>query len=187
MASKIRTVLFTGIRGSGKSTLIQQLKNFTSFNSIYFDSYSNLLKSFVEKDSEDFSLFDSFSFDVKKNYRQKVISHLESLSFTKLVFIEGHLAMYNTQLEQFETLFHQSDLNFFDLIIYYDISAQTIFDHRIKDVNKSRLPNLSIIQQEIAFEEEYLSSIKKNKSTIKISSLSEIKNLLLGIMAAKPL
>ncbi|MHA1519940.1 MAG: ATP-binding protein [Promethearchaeota archaeon] len=185
MVSNFRSVLFTGVRGSGKSTIIQQLKSTSNFSSIYFDSYSNLLKSLVEKDEKDFSLFDSMSPKIKHYYRQKVISRLQFLCIDQIVFIEGHLSMYNSQLEDYEILFNQSDLIFFDLIIYFDISAQTIFKHRANDSKKSRINNISIVKQEIAYEEIYLKKVKTFKPVINVSSLSEIETKLYEILSSE--
>ena len=185
MLSKVRSVLFTGVRGSGKSTIIRQLKLVSIFSSIYFDSYSNLLKSLVENDKKDFSYFDSFSPKIKQKYHQEVISHLQSQNNDQIVFIEGHLSMYNSQLGHYESLFLQSDLDFFDLIMYFDISAHTIFEHRVKDSKKSRMNYLSIIQQEIIYEEDYLSTLQTIKPVFKVSSLSEIESILHEILASK--
>lgn len=181
MPKSPKSILFVGIRGSGKSTIIKQIKNQQKFSQIFFDSYSNQLKKIMEKENLTSSKFDSFSEERKIILRNQVIANLKQLRENQIVVIEGHLSMYNSQIREFERLFNKQDLLFFEMIVYLKIPTEIIYERRMRDPAKKREVDLDIIRKEIDFEEKYLEILSNLRKVETLTSLNEFEDILINI------
>ncbi len=137
----------------------------------------------VNRERKNFIQFDGFPPNIKLEYRKKVINYLQTQRISKHLFIEGHLSMYNSTTSNYEILFNQMDLNFFDIILYFSIEPLIILERRKEDELKQRNMDLDIIINEIKFEEKYLHSLKKIKRIHIMESESQLVQFLKNLIA----
>jgi len=178
----VKKILISGVRGIGKSTLINKIQNKISESFVIFQ-YSQILQKVVG--IERFKTFDRLSEKKKNNYRRLVIAELESIEKreNKHILVEGHTSLYNPKTENVESTMSAEDILYFNEIILCELNVNQILKRRQNDLSKKRELSLEVIQSEQDMEKKIAlewAKLTRNKfNTVQISNeMNPEKNLL---------
>lgn len=115
ISNSLRRICFTGIRGTGKTTLIERVKGQNP--EICFMSGSDILQKLIGKS---YSQFEFLPEDDKYAYRLKVNEMLceTQCENQKDLLVDSHLTVLNLKNGEIDTIFTHKDYTFFtDLIL----------------------------------------------------------------------
>ncbi|WP_319507740.1 ATP-binding protein [uncultured Methanolobus sp.] len=151
-----RRFCFTGVRGVGKSTVINRIRS--SVPDIKFVSGSDLLYEMMGEDYKHFEYLpeaEKFALRIKLNDLLQTIQK----DAAKDLVVDSHLTVFNLKTHVIDTIFTDKDLEFYTDIILLDSYPEKIYDHRIRDVSKKRIVDKEIIAKELDFERRIASEI----------------------------
>ncbi|MBP1908317.1 ATP-binding protein [Methanolobus bombayensis] len=176
-----RRFCFTGVRGVGKSTVINRIRS--SVPDIKFISGSDLL---YEMMGENYKHFEYLPEAEKYALRIKLNSLLQAIQkdTSKDLVVDSHLTVFNLKTHAIDTIFTEKDFDFYTDIILLDSYPERILDHRQRDTEKERITNLDVICKELDFERQKAAEIS-NKYGIRlhvveigVDTTEKLKNVL---------
>jgi Archaeal adenylate kinase len=144
-----RCYCFTGIRGVGKSTLVNQVRK--DFPNTFFTSGSETLKEMMGEDYKNFEfLFES----EKSRLRYELNQNLRNIQkkTQKDLFVDAHLTVRNLKTGILENIFTENEIGFYTDIILLDSTPEKVLENRQKDVTKKRSLDIDSITEELEFE-----------------------------------
>lgn len=147
----LRRFCFTGVRGVGKSTLINRIR--LCVPDIEFVSGSDLLHEMM---GEDYKYFEYLPEAEKYDLRIKLNGMLQTVqkSVAKDLLVDSHLTVFNLKTQVIDTIFTESDLEFYTDIILLDSYPEKIYDYRVRDLSKKRIVDKAIIEKELDTERQ---------------------------------
>ena len=159
VSDSLRRICFTGIRGTGKTTLIERVKELNS--DVCFMSGSGILQKLMGKS---YSQFEFLSEDEKYAYRLKVNKTLCETQFEnkKDMLVDSHLTVLNLKNGGIDTIFTHKDYTFFTDLILFDSTPGEIYSHRKNDTKKKRIVDLETIKKELDLERKIALKITKD-------------------------
>lgn len=159
ISNSLRRICFTGIRGTGKTTLIERVKKLNS--DICFMAGSGILQKLMGKSYSDFEFLPE---DEKYAYRLKVNKTLcETQSENKKdLLVDSHLTVLNLKNGEIDTIFTHKDYKFFTDLILFDSTPDEIYSHRKNDTKKKRIIDLETIKKELDIERKAALKISKD-------------------------
>lgn len=154
--SSLRRICFTGVRGIGKSTVLEEIEK-QGLN-VCFSSGSNILQEMM---GEKYAQFEFLPEDEKYTYRLKIRDRLQRIQETnkKDLLVDSHLTVYNLKTEDIDVIFTHMDYEFYTDIILLDSYPERILDHRQRDTKKKRITDLEVIRRELDFERQKAAEI----------------------------
>jgi len=147
----LRRFCFTGVRGVGKSTIINRISS--KVPQVNFVSGSGILQEMMGKDYESFEYLpeeEKCSLRIKLN---KLLQETQRIVSKDLV-VDSHLTVYNLKTGVIDTIFTEQDIKFYTDIILLDSSLEKIYDHRSGDTVKKRIIDRDIIARELETERQ---------------------------------
>jgi len=171
---EMKRFCFIGVRGIGKTTLIHSV--LPELPHLDYVLGSDILRSLVQQDGNDFRQFDFFPEGLKMEYRRRSIQQMikRQVKNRKTILVDGHVSLYNPQKKRVECVFTPDDCVFFTDFILYETSADKVMKRRKNDKNKNRILDMEIIREEILREREIAFDISL-KHNIKMYYLNEIE------------
>ncbi|MFA0822730.1 MAG: AAA family ATPase [Methanomethylovorans sp.] len=156
--SSLRRICFTGVRGVGKSSVLQEI-NKEDIN-VCFTSGSDILQYMM---GDAYSQFEFFPEYKKYGYRLKIRDTLHKIQEENGMdlLVDSHLTVYNLKSGEIDVIFTHMDYEFYTDIILLDSYPERILDHRQRDTKKKRITNLAIIRDELNFERRKAAEISK--------------------------
>ena len=147
----LRRFCFTGVRGVGKSTIINRIQSHVP--GIKFVSGSDLLHDMM---GEGYKHFEYLPEAEKYDLRIKLNSLLQSIQkdAAKDLVVDSHLTVFNLKTHVIDTIFTEKDLEFYTDIILLDSYPEKIYDHRARDTSKKRIVETEIIAKELDTERQ---------------------------------
>lgn len=146
----------TGVRGVGKSTVVNQIKE--KVNNVHFITGSDVLRNMME---EEYSNFEYLPEDEKYSLRIKlneILRGIQKETGMDLV-VDAHLTVFNVKTKLIDTIFTQKDIDFYTDIILLDSNPEKVYYHRMKDVKKKRIVDFETIKKEVETERREASKI----------------------------
>jgi adenylate kinase len=140
-----RRILFSGIQGTGKTTLLNEVKRQgVDCTTI---SGSDALRHVIG--TSDLSDFDKFSKEERTKIRSKAVDYLKELSRTRAhpLIIDGHLILRNRATGEIEVNWNEHDQRLYTEIIVLNIDAETILERRLGDSRERALILDSVIEE----------------------------------------
>jgi|GEM_PF-2058308 adenylate kinase len=146
-----RRFCFTGVKGVGKSTVINRI--LSSVPDIKFVSGSDFL---YEMMGEDYKQFEYLPEEEKYALRIKLNSMLQSIQKdeAKDLVVDSHLTVFNLNTHVIDTIFTEKDLEFYTDIILLDSYPEKIYAHRARDFSKKRIVDKELIAKELDTERQ---------------------------------
>lgn len=131
-----------GIPGSGKTTLLNQLKQNLGQTQFAFYEGSEMIASVVPGGLD---AFQRTKEEEKAHWRQCAVDVIgkHSAKSRQVAVVAGHFMFWLEKQECGLPVYTQNDLDTFTHILYLDVPAEIIAQHRLEDVNRSR-PAVSI-------------------------------------------
>ena len=159
ISNSLRRICFTGIRGTGKTTLIEIVKGQNP--DVCFMSGSGILQKLMGKS---YSQFEFLSEDDKYAYRLKVNKTLCETQYEnqKNLLVDSHLTVLNLKTGGIDTIFTHKDYAFFTDLILFDSTPDEIYSHRRNDTKKKRIVDLETIKKELDLERKTALNISKD-------------------------
>jgi len=147
--SSLRRICFTGVRGVGKSSVLQEV-NKEEMN-LCFTSGSDILQDMMGEAYVKFEFLPEYR---KYAYRLKISDALHKVQKNnrKDLLVDSHLTVYNLNSGKIDVIFTHMDYEFYTDIILLDSYPERILDHRQRDTKKKRITDLDIIRKELDFE-----------------------------------
>lgn len=146
VSDSLRRICFIGIRGTGKTTLIERVKEL-NFD-VCFMSGSGILQKLR---GTSYNQFEFLPENDKYAYRLKVNKTLcETQSENKKdLLVDSHLTVLNLKNGGIDTIFTHRDYTFFTDLILFDSTPDEIYSHRKNDTKKKRIVDLETIKCEL--------------------------------------
>lgn len=159
ISNSLRRICFTGIRGTGKTTLIETVKGQNP--DVCFMSGSGILQKLM---GISYSQFEFLPEGDKYAYRLKVNKKLcEAQSENqKDMLVDSHLTVLNLKNGEIDTIFTHKDYAFFTDLILFDSTPDEIYSHRKNDTKKKRIVDLETIKCELDIERKTALKIPKD-------------------------
>ncbi|MDY0385975.1 MAG: AAA family ATPase [Methanolobus sp.] len=154
----LRRFCFTGVRGVGKSTIINRIRS--RIPDIKFVSGSNLLHEMMGEDYRNFEYLpeeEKYALRIKLNCLLQARQKDEAYDLV----VDSHLTVFNLKTHVIDTIFTEKDFAFYTDIILLDSYPEKIHDHRIRDLSKKRIIDKEIIAKELDFERRIASEISE--------------------------
>jgi adenylate kinase len=145
----LRRFCFTGVRGVGKSTIINRIRS--SVPDIKFVSGSDILQNMIGEGYRNFEYLpeeEKYLLRIKLN---ETLCEIQQQTGMDLV-VDAHLTVYNLKTKFIDTIFTLNDINFYTDIILLDSSPENVYCHRIQDTMKKRICDFEIIKKEVETE-----------------------------------
>jgi uracil phosphoribosyltransferase/adenylate kinase/phosphoserine phosphatase len=141
-----------GVPGSGKTFLLNQLKQKLGQEHFEFHEGSRLISDLVPGGLETFETLEE---EDKENYRELAIATVgfQCANSGKVAVVSGHYMFWPEEEEAGTLVCTQSDLDIFTHILYLDIPAEVIEQRRLKDKERGR-PLVSVTHLQKWQEEE---------------------------------
>jgi len=157
--NSLRRICFTGIRGTGKTTLIEKVKGQNP--DVCFMSGSDVLQKLM---GISYSQFEFLPEDDKYAYRLKVNKILCETQYgnKKDLLVDSHLTVLNLKTGGIDTIFTHKDYAFFTDLILFDSTPDEIYSHRRNDTKKKRIVDLETIKKELDLERKTALKISKD-------------------------
>lgn len=145
----LRRYCFTGVRGVGKSTVIDRI--ISNVPEIQFVSGSDILQEMM---GENYKKFEYLPENEKYELRIKLNDILcEIQKKTKMdMVVDSHVTVFNLKTKVIDTIFTQKDIAFYTDLILLDSNPEKVYCHRRKDVEKKRIIDLETIKNELEIE-----------------------------------
>ena len=159
ISNSLRRICFTGIRGTGKTTLIEKVKGQNP--DVCFMSGSSILQKLMGKS---YSQFEFLPEDDKYTYRLKVnkVLYETQRDNQKDLLVDSHLTVLNLKNGEIDTIFTHKDYAFFTDLILFDSTPDEIYSHRKNDIKKKRIVDLETIKCELDLERKTSVKISKD-------------------------
>ncbi|KGK99658.1 hypothetical protein LI82_00065 [Methanococcoides methylutens] len=156
--NSLRRICFTGVRGVGKSTVLEEIDK-QSIN-MCFASGSGMLQDIM---GEAYAHFEFLPENEKYAYRLEIREKLQRIQeiHKRDLLIDSHLTVYNLKTGDIDVIFTHMDYKFYTDIILLDSYPERIQDHRQRDTKKKRVTDLEIIRWELDFERQKAAEIAK--------------------------
>jgi uracil phosphoribosyltransferase/phosphoserine phosphatase/adenylylsulfate kinase-like enzyme len=131
-----------GISGSGKTYLLEQLKDKLPQEGFAFYDGSGMIAKTIPGGLEEFQRLDERE---KIHWRQVAIDRIahESAASGKAAIVAGHFMFWPEREEAGTPVYTQNDLDTFTHIVYLDVPAELIEQRRLGDTERCR-PSTSI-------------------------------------------
>jgi len=147
----LKRFCFTGVRGVGKSTIIDRIKS--NVPEVHFVSGSGILQEMM---GDDYIFFEYLPEKEKYSLRIKLNELLRNtqLLVARDLVVDSHLTVYNLKTDFIDTIFTEQDIEFYTDIILLDSCPEKIYNHRSKDTSKKRILDMGNIARELETERE---------------------------------
>ena len=159
ISNSFRRICFTGIRGTGKTTLVETVKQQNP--DIYFMSGSDILQKLMGKSYSQFEFLpenDKYAYRLKVN---QILCETQRENQTDLL-VDSHLTVLNLKNGGIDTIFTHKDYTFFTDLILFDSTPGEIYSHRKNDTKKKRIVDLETIKNELDLERKTALKISTN-------------------------
>lgn len=126
-----------GISGSGKTFLLDQLKQMLTGTPFYFYEGSETIADLVPGGLEAFRQMDQTE---KTQWRKRAIDTIRDQSARKgeVAVVTGHSMFWKEEYETGQTVWTENDRNAYTHILYLDVPVDTIEQRRRNDTSRSR-------------------------------------------------
>ncbi len=157
--NSLRRFCFTGVRGTGKTSLLNKVK--PQNPEVHCISGSDVLREIMG--GEAYSGFEFLPEEEKYAYRLKINKRLNKIQLDtdKHLLVDSHLTVYNLKTGDIDNIFTHRDYEFYTDLVLLDSTPEIVYQHRIKDSKKKRIVDLEIIERELGVERETAFQVAK--------------------------
>ncbi|MFY1110220.1 MAG: AAA family ATPase [Methanosarcinaceae archaeon] len=150
--NSLRRFCFTGIRGTGKTSLLKKVE--PQNPGVYCISGSDVLREIMGEEA--YSGFEFLPEEEKYAYRLKINERLNKIQIStgKHLLVDSHLTVYNLKTGDIDNIFTHRDYGFYTDLVLLDSTPEKVYQYRTKDSRKKRIVDLEIIEKELEFERE---------------------------------
>ncbi|MCQ1535390.1 AAA family ATPase [Methanosarcina sp. KYL-1] len=150
--NSLRRFCFTGIRGTGKTSLLNKVK--PQNPEVHCISGSDVLREIMGEEA--YSGFEFLPEEEKYAYRLKINERLNKIQIStgKHLLVDSHLTVYNLKTGYIDNIFTHRDYEFYTDLVLLDSTPEKVYQYRIKDTRKKRIVDQEIIEKELGFERE---------------------------------
>lgn len=146
MSLQLRRICLVGVRGIGKSTLVQRvLPRLANVDHIVGSAVLRELAG------PDFARFDHLPPEVKHGYRLSAIDWMEArqASVGRHILCDGHTSLLDESTGQVGPVFTERDCTFFRELVYLEAPLEVVLARRRADTRKRRSLDPRVVAAEI--------------------------------------
>lgn len=145
----LRRYCFTGVRGVGKSTVINRLK--FNISHIDFVSGSNILQEIMGDEYNHFEYLPEFEKYALRIRLNEILCKIQ-VKNKKDIVVDSHLTVLNLKTNEIDTIFTKKDIEFYTDFILLDSNPERVYCHRSTDSTKKRIVIFDTIVKELDIE-----------------------------------